>query len=87
MALVPVPGSELTGLPATFEGDDLRLRALVADLDGRHVVRDTIVGAVHDERAAAALGRELALGLVAAGAREILERVRQTGAGAVNTTG
>jgi hydroxymethylbilane synthase len=60
---VPVAGH------ATMAGTRLSLDGLVAAPDGSRIVRDRIDGDVAD---AAALGRELAERLLAAGAREIL---------------
>jgi hydroxymethylbilane synthase len=66
----------------------LRLRGLVADLDGSVVVTGVLEEAVADELAATRLGEGLAQKLLGAGAREILARVRAAVAdGAVSVWG
>ncbi len=67
---VPVGGLAVLG-----EGL-LRLIGLVADLDGRRVVRLDEAARVAEEAGARALGERLAERLLAAGAREVLDRVR-----------
>lgn len=57
-------------------GGRLRLRGLVADIDGSRVVRDAIEGAAGDAAAAEWLGTSLAERLLAAGAGPILEKLR-----------
>lgn len=56
---------------AELQGSELRLRGLIASLDGRRVLKDQVVGSVSD---ADALGRELARRLIDAGALALLER-------------
>jgi hydroxymethylbilane synthase len=69
------------GCLATPAAERLRLRGLVADVDGSVVVSGAIEEAVRDELAATALGERLAERLLADGAREILSRVRAAVAG------
>jgi hydroxymethylbilane synthase len=57
-----------------LEGNKLVLDGIVAGLDGRLILRDTVSG---PPREAVALGRELAGRLVDKGAGEILERARR----------
>jgi hydroxymethylbilane synthase len=57
----------------------IRLRGLIADLDGARVVRDERRGAA---REAAVLGAELAHAVLDAGGREILASLREADAGA-----
>jgi hydroxymethylbilane synthase len=64
------------GCLATPASTRLRLRGLVADVDGSVVVTGVLEEAVGDELAATGLGERLADRLLAAGAREILARVR-----------
>ncbi len=64
------------GCLATTATTSLRLRGLVADVDGSVVVSGVVEEAVGDEPAATALGERLAERLLANGAREILSRVR-----------
>jgi hydroxymethylbilane synthase len=64
------------GCLATLESARLRLRGLVADVDGSVTVAGVVEEAVDDEVAAAALGERLADTLLANGAREVLARVR-----------
>jgi hydroxymethylbilane synthase len=61
------------GALGTVDGDSLRLRGLVASLDGATIVRDERTGTVAD---AAALGTTLAGELLAQGADEVLRAVR-----------
>ncbi len=56
---------------ATISGDAIEVTALVALADGSEVLRDSISGPATN---AASLGHELALRLLANGARELLER-------------
>jgi hydroxymethylbilane synthase len=64
------------GALADADGPSMTLRAIVADLDGRHVVRDTLTAAVIDETTARQLGRVVADLLISRGAGAILERIR-----------
>ncbi len=66
---------------ATPASASLRLRGLVADVDGSAVVSGVLEEAVGDERAATSLGERLADQLLRNGAREILARVRAAVAG------
>jgi hydroxymethylbilane synthase len=68
------------GALATFEGPAMTLRAVVADLDGRSVVRAQATAEVNDGAAAGALGRQLAARLIERGAGDVLARVRARGA-------
>jgi hydroxymethylbilane synthase len=58
---------------AELDGDGLRLRGLVASLDGSHVVRGEGAGQVAE---AEALGRRVASDVLAAGGDQILEQLR-----------
>ena len=58
---------------ARLEGERLVLDGLVAEPDGSRLLRDTLVGSI---AAPAALGRELAERILAAGAAPLLERLR-----------
>jgi hydroxymethylbilane synthase len=69
------------GCLATPAATSLRLRGLVADVDGSVVVSGVVDETVADEVAATALGERLAERLLANGAREILSRVRAAVAG------
>jgi hydroxymethylbilane synthase len=64
------------GCLATPASTRLRLRGLVADVDGSVVVTGVVEETVGDELAATGLGERLAERLLGAGAREILARVR-----------
>ena len=64
------------GVSARLAGDTLRADAFVGLPDGSEWVRDTVEGTADD---AAALGRELAGRLLAAGAGEVLERAGTAG--------
>jgi hydroxymethylbilane synthase len=64
------------GALAESRNGRLRLRALVAGVDGRRLVRDEIEGAASDAAAAARLGTRLAERLLAAGAGAILDAIR-----------
>lgn len=55
---------------AEIQGNELRLRGLIASLDGRRVLKDQVVGSVFD---AEALGHHLARRLIDAGALDLLE--------------
>ena len=55
------------GALARLEGSSIHLRAIVASLDGRRVIRDSLCG-----EEPIALGHELGRRLLAAGARDIL---------------
>lgn len=71
------------GALATLAEGRLRVRGLVADVDGSVVLRGTLEGPVEDEPAAARLGERVAGQLLAAGASAVLARVRaavETGA-------
>ncbi|HUU41178.1 MAG TPA: hydroxymethylbilane synthase [Desulfatiglandales bacterium] len=57
---------------AKFENDSLCLYGLVADLDGKTIIRDTVVGRPENARD---LGSTLAQKLLDAGAREILNSI------------
>ena len=65
------------GALAEAEGDRLRLRAMVASLDGAKQLRRE---AARPARAAEALGEEVALGLLADGAGPILEAAQRAAA-------
>jgi hydroxymethylbilane synthase len=58
---------------ARLEGKHLILDGLVAEPDGSRLLRDTLSGSVDDP---AALGRQLAERILAAGAGALLERLR-----------
>lgn len=62
------------GALATVDGGVLRLRAVVGSLDGTRMVRGELSGNTANARQ---IGRELAHDLLARGAREILDEVRQ----------
>jgi hydroxymethylbilane synthase len=64
------------GALGMFDGVVLTLRAVVADLDGRHIVRGLRRALVTEAEHAVGLGRALADYLVEQGAREILDGVR-----------
>ncbi len=69
------------GALGEIAGGRLRLRGLVADVDGSRVVREEIEGAAGDATAAARLGTALAERLLEAGAGPILARIRAAGGG------
>lgn len=58
---------------ATLDEDVLTLHGLVAEPDGSRLLRDSIVGRAEDSQG---LGGQLAERVMAAGARELLERLR-----------
>ena len=58
---------------AVLESDRITLRGLVAEPDGSRLLRDTVTGSAENP---AALGRELAERILAAGAGPLLERLR-----------
>jgi hydroxymethylbilane synthase len=58
---------------ATLDHDTLQLQGLVAEPDGSRLWRDSIVGRAHDPFG---LGKQLAERVMAAGAGELLERLR-----------
>jgi hydroxymethylbilane synthase len=58
---------------AELDADRITLRGLVAEPDGSRLLRDTISGSAENP---AALGRELAERILAAGAAPLLERLR-----------
>ncbi|MDB5034459.1 MAG: Porphobilinogen deaminase [Chlorobi bacterium] len=60
---------------ATIAGDTLELHGVIASVDGRHLVRDSITGPAAGGEA---LGGELARRLLAIGGEEILRRMRAT---------
>lgn len=62
------------GALAEVEGQQIRLRAIVGSLDGQTVLKDQIIGGIHE---AAELGETLAKRFMANGAKEILENIRQ----------
>jgi hydroxymethylbilane synthase len=64
------------GALATRTPEGLRLEGLVADPDGRQVLRDVLEGAAPDPDAAARLGAALGERLLARGARAILAALR-----------
>jgi hydroxymethylbilane synthase len=64
------------GALATWEGPELRLRGLVADLDGQRIVRGSRVGCVATTEDAREVGERLAELLLVEGGDLILERVR-----------
>jgi len=61
---------------ATLANGILTVRGLVADLDGREIVREELSATVRDIGGAEALGQVLAEALIAKGAGAILARVR-----------
>ncbi len=63
-------------LATLAEGRLLTLRGLVGDVDGGHIVRDVIEAEARDVADAARIGTTLAERLLAAGAGEILDRIR-----------
>jgi hydroxymethylbilane synthase len=67
------------GALAVLADGDLQLRALVADIDGRRVVRASGAARVATEAEAQALGERVAEQLVAEGAREVLDGIRAAG--------
>jgi hydroxymethylbilane synthase len=69
------------GCLATPAAEGLRLRGLVADVDGGVVVSGVLEEAVGDELSATALGERLAERLLANGASAVLSRVRAAVAG------
>jgi hydroxymethylbilane synthase len=76
------------GALATLAEGRLRLRGLVADVDGSVVLRGALEAPVADEPAATRLGERVAGELLAAGATAVLARVRAAvGAGAVPVGG
>ncbi|MDY6782342.1 MAG: hydroxymethylbilane synthase [Cyanobacteriota bacterium] len=60
------------GANTQIEGDTLTLTGMVASLDGKRLVRDTVSGSASDPEA---LGRELAERLKQQGAKEILDEI------------
>jgi len=64
------------GVLARFEGPELRLEAMVAELDGQAHVRGTATAPVGSEKDAVALGERLAESLLAQGAETILALLR-----------
>jgi hydroxymethylbilane synthase len=64
------------GALGTLDGDELTLAGVVADLDGKAVVRDTVISKVRGEHDAARAGTRLAEQLLAKGAAVILARLR-----------
>jgi hydroxymethylbilane synthase len=58
---------------AEFDGNRITLRGLVAEPDGSRLLRDSVSGRAEDP---AALGRQLAERILAAGAGPLLERLR-----------
>jgi hydroxymethylbilane synthase len=74
------------GALGTLDGDCLTLRAVVADLDGRSIVRDTLDARVDRAVGAGALGRRVAERLLARGADAILRHVRAGAARAIEDT-
>jgi hydroxymethylbilane synthase len=60
----------------TLSNSVLHLRAVVASLDGREVIRDELRGEAADEPAAATLGRRLAVRLIESGAATLVARAR-----------
>jgi hydroxymethylbilane synthase len=58
---------------AVLESDRITLRGLVAEPDGSRLLRDTVTGSAENP---AALGRQLAERILAAGAGPLLERLR-----------
>jgi hydroxymethylbilane synthase len=58
---------------AELDGDGITLQGLVAEPDGSRLLRDTLSGSTEDP---AALGRQLAERILAAGAGPLLERLR-----------
>ncbi|MGE0453283.1 MAG: hydroxymethylbilane synthase [Vicinamibacteria bacterium] len=69
------------GALAEIAGGRLRLRGLVADIDGSRVVREETEGVAGDATAAARLGTALAERLLEAGASPILAKIRAAGGG------
>lgn len=67
------------GALGSWHDRTLALEAVVADLDGRTVVRETAEAVVRNEEDARALGVNVAERLLAGGAGAILERVRASG--------
>ena len=63
------------GALGRFDGDQLRLEGLVADLDGTKVIRSREEGSATNEAQAAMLGERLAQTLINLGAGTILERI------------
>jgi hydroxymethylbilane synthase len=63
------------GVNTTIDGDTLMLTGIVASLDGKRLVKDSISGAATD---ADQLGRELALRVKQQGAQEILDEILAT---------
>jgi len=61
---------------AELDGDRLRMRGVVGELDGSRLIEDEVNGAAAE---AEALGAELGRRLLAAGAADILERARKDG--------
>ena len=59
---------------AILEGDTLKMRGLVGEIDGSRIIESAISGSRHD---AEKLGTELADDLLAQGAKEILEKLYQ----------
>jgi len=58
---------------AEREAEQLTLRGLVAEPDGSRLLRDSLAGGLQDP---AALGQRLAERMLAAGAGQLLERLR-----------
>jgi hydroxymethylbilane synthase len=63
------------GVNTTIDGDTLMLTGIVASLDGKRLVKDSISGAATD---ADQLGKELALRVKQQGAQEILDEILAT---------
>lgn len=60
------------GVHADVENDDIRIEAIIAELDGKKILRDVITGKASD---AAKLGRELGKKMLAEGGQEILASI------------
>jgi hydroxymethylbilane synthase len=73
------------GALARLDGPTLTMDAVVADLDGRDIVRQNGRASVENTAAAERLGREVAARIIQQGGRAILERVRTANAPPVDT--
>ena len=60
------------GVHADVEGENIRIEAIIAALDGSNILRDTINGKADD---AVSLGQQLGKKMLAAGGQEILASI------------
>ena len=63
------------GAYGRFDGAEMTLTGMVASLDGRDLLRETVAAPVADTAAAEALGRELSQALIGRGASDIIQSI------------